>query len=517
MEAIATEFGIQEALKTLGINKINEGTSTGSNYFSGGAIINSYSPVDGQLIGKVKTTTKAGYDKVLETATEAFKVWRTMPAPQRGEIVRQFGEKLREKKEALGKLVSYEMGKSYQEGLGEVQEMIDICDFAVGLSRQLHGLTMHSERPGHRMYEQYHPLGVVGIISAFNFPVAVWAWNTALAWICGDVCVWKPSEKTPICGIACQNIAAQVFAENNLPEGICNLINGDYHVGEMMTTDVRIPLISATGSTRMGKIVAQAVAARLGKSLLELGGNNAIIVTPDADIKMTVIGAVFGAVGTAGQRCTSTRRLIIHESIYDKVKNALVDAYKQLRIGNPLDENNHVGPLIDTDAVAMYNNALKSVVEEGGNLVIEGEVLQGEGYESGCYVRPAIAEAEAHYKIVQHETFAPILYLLKYSGSLENAIASQNEVTQGLSSAIMTNNLLEAEHFLSVRGSDCGIANVNIGTSGAEIGGAFGGEKETGGGRESGSDAWKVYMRRQTNTINYTTKLPLAQGIKFDL
>jgi len=446
-----------------------------------------------------------------------FKIWRTTPAPQRGEIVRQFGDKLREKKQALGKLVSYEMGKSLQEGLGEVQEMIDICDFAVGLSRQLHGLTMHSERPGHRMYEQYHPLGVVGIISAFNFPVAVWSWNTALSWICGDVCVWKPSEKAPLCGIACQNIVAEVFAKNKLPEGISCLINGDYRVGEFMTKDNRVPLISATGSTRMGKIVAQEVAGRLGKSLLELGGNNAIIVTPDADIKMTVIGAVFGAVGTAGQRCTSTRRLIIHEAIYDKVKTAVTDAYKQLRIGNPLDETNHVGPLIDTDAVKMYQKALMSVVEEGGTILVEGGVLTGEGYESGCYVKPAIAEAKPHFKIVQHETFAPVLYLLKYSGNVENAIEIQNGVVQGLSSAIMTNNLREAERFLSVQGSDCGIANVNIGTSGAEIGGAFGGEKETGGGRESGSDAWKVYMRRQTNTINYTTELPLAQGIKFDL
>ncbi|WP_142784732.1 L-piperidine-6-carboxylate dehydrogenase [Changchengzhania lutea] len=517
MQTVATNFGINTALKTLGVKDINEGTSTGSNNFSNGSVIESFSPVDGTLIGKVKTTTAADYEEVMKAATSAFKTWRTMPAPLRGEIVRQFGDKLREKKEALGKLVSYEMGKSYQEGLGEVQEMIDICDFAVGLSRQLHGLTMHSERPGHRMYEQYHPLGAVGIISAFNFPVAVWAWNTALAWVCGDVCIWKPSEKTPMCGIACQNIAAEVFAENNLPEGISCLINGDYRVGEFMTKDKRVPLISATGSTRMGKIVAQAVAGRLGKSLLELGGNNAIIVTPDADIKMTVIGAVFGAVGTAGQRCTSTRRLIIHESIYDQVKKAVVDAYKQLRIGNPLDENNHVGPLIDKDAVNMYNHALEQVVEEGGQIIVEGGVMSGEGYESGCYVKPAIAEAKPEYKIVQHETFAPVLYLLKYSGDVENAIAIQNEVAQGLSSAIMTNNLREAERFLSVQGSDCGIANVNIGTSGAEIGGAFGGEKDTGGGRESGSDAWKVYMRRQTNTINYTTELPLAQGIKFDL
>ena len=517
MSKIATEFGITEALKALGIKEINEGTSTGSNNFSSGEIIESYSPVDGVLIGKVKATSKEDYEKVMTTATAAFKTWRQKPAPLRGEVVRQFGEKLRELKEPLGKLVSYEMGKSYQEGLGEVQEMIDICDFAVGLSRQLHGLTMHSERPGHRMYEQYHPLGVVGIISAFNFPVAVWAWNTALAWICGDVCVWKPSEKTPLCGVACQNIAAEVFKANGLPEGISCLINGDYKVGEMMTQDGRIPLVSATGSIRMGKIVAQAVAARLGKSLLELGGNNAIIVTPDADIKMTVIGAVFGAVGTAGQRCTSTRRLIIHESIYDKVKNAVVAAYGQLRIGNPLDENNHVGPLIDKDAVSHYNRALEKVVAEGGKVIVEGGVLEGEGYESGCYVKPAIAEAKNDFEIVQHETFAPVLYLLKYSGDVENAIQVQNGVVQGLSSAIMTNNLREAERFLSQNGSDCGIANVNIGTSGAEIGGAFGGEKETGGGRESGSDAWKIYMRRQTNTINYTDKLPLAQGIQFDL
>ena len=517
MITIASQFGMKEALGQLGVKAINEGTSTGINHFSNGEILESYSPVDGQLIASVKTTSAADYEKVMQTATEAFKTFRLMPAPQRGEIVRQFGDKLRKNKEALGKLVSYEMGKSLQEGYGEVQEMIDICDFAVGLSRQLHGLTMHSERPGHRMYEQYHPLGIVGIISAFNFPVAVWAWNTALAWISGDVCIWKPSEKTPLCGIACQNIITEVIKENKLPEGISCLVNGDYKVGQLMTNDKRIPLISATGSIRMGKIVAQAVAGRLGKSLLELGGNNAIIVTPNADIKMTVIGAVFGAVGTAGQRCTSTRRLIIHESIYDSVKDSLVSAYGQLKIGNPLDEKNHVGPLIDKQAVELYNSALTKVVREGGKILVEGGVLSGEGYESGCYVNPAIAEASNSFEIVQHETFAPVLYLIKYSGSVENAIEIQNGVVQGLSSAIMTNNLREAELFLSVIGSDCGIANVNIGTSGAEIGGAFGGEKETGGGRESGSDAWKIYMRRQTNTINYTTSLPLAQGIKFDL
>jgi aldehyde dehydrogenase (NAD+) len=508
---------IQHELKKLGVKEINDGTSTGSNWFSNGEIIESYSPVDGKLIGKVKTTTQEDYEKVITTAQDAFKVWRETPAPLRGEIVRQFGLKLREYKNDLGKLVSYEMGKSYQEGLGEVQEMIDICDFAVGQSRQLYGYTMHSERPGHRMYDQYHPLGVVGVISAFNFPVAVWSWNAALAWVCGDVVIWKASEKAPLCSIACQNIIQEVLKENNLPEGISCIINGDYKVGEFITKDKRIPLISATGSTRMGKIVAQEVAARLGRSLLELGGNNAIIVTPDADVKMTVIGAVFGAVGTAGQRCTSTRRLIIHESIYDKVKDAIVAAYGQLKIGDPLDENNHVGPLIDKDAVKMYLNSLEEVIKQGGSMLVEGGVLEGKGYESGCYVKPAIAEVENHYEIVQHETFAPILYLIKYSGEVENAIELQNGVVQGLSSAIMTNNLREAEKFLSYAGSDCGIANVNIGTSGAEIGGAFGGEKETGGGRESGSDAWKVYMRRQTNTINYTTNLPLAQGIKFDL
>ncbi len=517
MEATTINKTIQKALDKLGVKNVNQGTSTGSNFFGNGEILESYSPVDGNLIGKITTTTKEDFEKVIATAQSAFISWKNKPAPQRGEIVRQFGEKLRELKQPLGELVSYEMGKSLQEGLGEVQEMIDICDFAVGLSRQLHGLTMHSERPGHRMYEQYHSLGIVGIISAFNFPVAVWAWNTALAWVCGDVCIWKASEKAPLCSIACQNIIADVLKENKLPEGISCIVNGNYKVGEYMTTNKYIPLISATGSTKMGKIVAKTIAGRLGRSLLELGGNNAIIITPDADLKISIIGAIFGAVGTAGQRCTSTRRLIIHESIYNQVKNTLVAAYKQLRIGNPLDENNHVGPLIDKDAVKMYKNALQKVVEEGGNLLVEGGVLSGEGYESGCYVKPAIAEAKNHFEIVQNETFAPILYLLKYTGDVTNAIEIQNGVVQGLSSAIMTNNLREAEQFLSVAGSDCGIANVNIGTSGAEIGGAFGGEKETGGGRESGSDAWKIYMRRQTNTINYTTELPLAQGIKFDL
>ncbi len=516
--SVVTESSIEikPILTRLGVKETNLGTSTGQEFFSSGSLLSSFSPVDGREIGAVKTTTKDDYNKVVAAAKSAYEYWRTVPAPKRGEIVRQFGDKLRAHKDDLGKLVSYEMGKSLQEGYGEVQEMIDICDFAVGLSRQLYGLTMHSERPGHRMYEQYHPLGIVGIISAFNFPVAVWSWNTALAWICGDVCIWKASEKTPLCSIACQNIWAEVAKENNLPEGISCIINGDYAVGEYLTTDTNVPLISATGSTRMGRIVGAKVAERFGRSLLELGGNNAIIVTPNADLNMTIIGAAFGAVGTAGQRCTSTRRLIIHESVYEEVKTRLVKAYNQLQIGNPLDQNNHVGPLIDKAAVQQYQTALEQVVAEGGSLVVAGGVLSGDGYESGCYVKPAIAEAKNTFKIVQHETFAPILYLLKYA-TLEEAIAIQNDVPQGLSSAIMTTNMREAELFLSAQGSDCGIANVNIGTSGAEIGGAFGGEKETGGGRESGSDAWKIYMRRQTNTINYTTKLPLAQGIKFDI
>jgi aldehyde dehydrogenase (NAD+) len=511
-----TKFDIKSVLNKLGVKEVNDGTSTGSKSYGSGELIESYSPVDGELIGKVSTTTPQEFDKVIETAKEAFKEFRQIPSPKRGELVRQFGDKLRELKQPLGELVSYEMGKSLQEGLGEVQEMIDICDFAVGLSRQLYGFTMHSERPGHRMYDQYHPLGIVGIISAFNFPVAVWAWNTALAWIAGDVTVWKPSEKVPLCSIACQNIIADVLKENNMPEGISNVINGDYKVGEMLTSNKNIPLISATGSIRMGKIVAQTVAQRLGRSLLELGGNNAIIVTPSADLEMTIIGALFGAVGTAGQRCTSTRRLIIHEDVYDEVRDKLVSAYGQLKIGSPLDESNHIGPLIDKQAVQIYLDAIEKVKQEGGKMLVEGKRLEGEGYESGCYVSPSIAEVENHYQIVQDETFAPLLYLIKYKGDVENAIELQNGVVQGLSSAIMTNNMRESEKFLSYAGSDCGIANVNIGTSGAEIGGAFGGEKETGGGRESGSDAWKAYMRRQTNTINYTTDLPLAQGIKFE-
>ena len=503
-------------LSQLGISEMNPGTQIGNANHNIGSTIASQSPVDGATIGSTGVCDATLYEEAITAATAAAKEWRNIPAPQRGEVVRLYGEALRHHKDALGALVSYEMGKSLQEGLGEVQEMIDICDFAVGLSRQLYGLTMHSERPGHRMYEQWHPLGVVGIISAFNFPVAVWNWNTALAWVCGNACIWKPSEKTPLTAVACQNIWNEVTADlDYVPQGLSCIIQGDYTVGEMMTHDKRVAMVSATGSIRMGKIVAQAVAARLGKSLLELGGNNAIIVEPDAELKMVVPGTVFGAVGTCGQRCTSTRRLIIHSSIYDKVVDALKSAYSQLRIGDPLDQNNHVGPLIDHDAVAAYSQALDDVVAQGGRILVEGGVLAGAGYESGCYVKPAIAEATNDMAIVQHETFAPILYVMKYD-TLGEAIAMQNGVVQGLSSAIMTTSLRSAERFLSANGSDCGIANVNIGTSGAEIGGAFGGEKETGGGRESGSDAWRGYMRRQTNTINYSTELPLAQGIKFD-
>ncbi|MCC7455084.1 MAG: aldehyde dehydrogenase family protein [Crocinitomix sp.] len=517
MSAVAVETEIRSILDQLGIKEVNSGASTGTYWFNTrGNEIQSFSPVDGNLIAAVRSATEVEYEAAILKGQEAFKEWRLVPAPKRGEIVRQLGMKLREFKEPLGKLVSYEMGKSYQEGLGEVQEMIDICDFAVGLSRQLNGSTLHSERPVHRMYDQYHPLGIVGIISAFNFPVAVWCWNTALAWICGDVCVWKPSEKTPLTAIACQKIVAEVFQNNQVPEGVSSVIIGGADLGVLMSNDKRVPLVSATGSTRMGKAVGEAVGKRLGKSLLELGGNNAIIITPTADLKLVLPGVVFGAVGTSGQRCTSTRRLIIHDSIFDTVRDILVNAYKQIKIGNPLDESNHMGPLIDTDAVKTYLDALDQVKEAGGKMLVKGNVLSGPGYESGCYVSPSIAEVENHYGIVQHETFAPILYIIKYSGDVSNAIALQNDVAQGLSSSIFTNNIRESEQFLSASGSDCGIANVNIGTSGAEIGGAFGGEKETGGGRESGSDAWKIYMRRQTNTINYSTELPLAQGIKFD-
>ncbi|MEM0942106.1 MAG: aldehyde dehydrogenase family protein [Bacteroidota bacterium] len=508
---------IESILDDLKIEQFNKGTAYGHNWLdSSRSAIPSISPVDGKKMASVELTDEGAYERVVQEAQSAFSEWRLLPAPQRGDIVRQLGNELRMFKQQLGSLVSYEMGKSLQEGLGEVQEMIDICDFAVGLSRQLYGLTMHSERSSHRMYEQWHPLGIVGIISAFNFPVAVWSWNAAIAWVCGNVCLWKPSEKAPLSAIACQKIAQRVFDSNGIHPGVCGLVIGDAEIGKKLAADARIPLLSATGSTKMGKSVGETVGARLGKTILELGGNNAIIISGNADLNLVIPGAVFGAVGTAGQRCTSTRRLIIHESIYEEVKQRLEKAYHQLRIGNPLDESNHVGPLIDTDAVKMYQLAIESIKAEGGKTVVEGEVLAGEGYESGCYVKPAIYEAEPHYEVVSNETFAPILYLIKYA-SIEQAIDIQNGVPQGLSSAIMTNNLRESELFLSHAGSDCGIANVNIGTSGAEIGGAFGGEKETGGGRESGSDAWKAYMRRQTNTINYSTELPLAQGIKFEL
>ncbi len=509
-------MNIQKVLKALSIEKSNLGASTGSKWLKGGGKeLSSLSPVDGKLIATADTANAKTYEKVMQTATKAFADWRTVPAPKRGEIVRQIGDELRIHKAELGALVSYEMGKSLQEGLGEVQEMIDICDFAVGLSRQLYGLTMHSERPQHRMYEQWHPLGVVGIISAFNFPVAVWSWNAALAWVCGDVCVWKPSSKVPLTAIACQKIAANVFKRNNIPEGVSCLVLGN-ESGDLLNNDPRVPLVSFTGSTRIGRHVSQTVAGRFGRTILELGGNNAIIVSEHADLNMVLVGTVFGAVGTAGQRCTSTRRLIVHESVYDKTISVLKKAYAQLKIGNPLDEKNHVGPLIDKKATEDYMNAIERAKQEGGKVLVAGGVLTGKGYESGCYVKPCIIEAENHFEIVQEETFAPILYVLKYK-NIDEAIAMQNNVPQGLSSAIFTSNIRESELFLSAAGSDCGIANVNIGTSGAEIGGAFGGEKETGGGRESGSDAWKAYMRRQTNTINYSTKLPLAQGIKFDL
>lgn len=508
---------IKNILKELGIKSSNPGVSTGTKWIkSTGPVLKSYSPVDGNLIATVQPTNEKTFKKVVEVSRKGFEQWRQVPAPKRGEIVRQVGEALREKKEALGMLVSYEMGKSYQEGLGEVQEMIDICDFAVGLSRQLHGLTMHSERPLHRMYEQYHPLGIVGIISAFNFPVAVWSWNAALAWVCGDTCIWKPSEKTPVCSIACQLIIQDVFKRNGVPEGVSCIVNGNFKVGQWLAASEDIPLVSATGSVRMGKAVGAVVTERLGRPLLELGGNNAIIVSEHANLDIAIRGALFGAVGTAGQRCTTTRRLIVHEKVYGTLKEKLRKAYGQLKIGNPLDAKNHVGPLIDKLAVQHYSDALKAVKKQGGKMLVDGGVLSGPGYTSGCYVKPAIAEVKNEYAIVQQETFAPILYLIKYK-TLDEAIRIQNGVKQGLSSSLMTTNMMEMEKFLSATGSDCGIANVNIGTSGAEIGGAFGGEKETGGGRESGSDSWKIYMRRQTNTINYGSSLPLAQGIKFDV
>ena len=508
---------VDAILKKLHVSKKQKGCSTGENWFGSGEVIKSFSPVDNSLIGDIQTGSIKDYEKIIKEAQKAFLSFRKIPAPERGNLVRLLGNKIRKNKRELGELVSWEMGKSLQEGLGEVQEMIDICDFAVGLSRQLYGLTMHSERPNHRMYEQYHPLGIVGVISAFNFPVAVWSWNVALAWVCGNVCIWKPSEKTPLCSIACQNMISEVLKEQNIPNGVSCIINGDKKIGELMSDDKRINLLSATGSTKMGKDVAKRVGARLGKTLLELGGNNAVIITENADIKHAISNIVFGAVGTCGQRCTSTRRVIIHESIIENLKIELKKAYKQVKIGDPLNENNHMGPLIDQDAVNQYQITLKQIVKEGGEIIVDGGILKGDKYPSQNYVKPVIAEINNSAEIVQKETFAPILYLIKYKGEVENAIEIMNNVKQGLSSAILTENIKESEKFLSCLGSDCGIANVNIGTSGAEIGGAFGGEKDTGGGRESGSDAWKVYMRRQTNTINYSSEVPLAQGINFNL
>ncbi len=507
-------------LKQLGIKEKNLGASTGLKWYGSakGGELKIYSPINGKYIASVYQATEKDYDRVVAKSHEAFLEWRHVPAPKRGEIVREIGNKLREYKEPLGKLVTLEMGKSIQEGWGEVQEMIDICDFAVGLSRQLYGVTTHSERDNHRMYDQYHPLGVVGTISAFNFPVAVWSWNAMIAAVCGDSNLWKPSSKVPLTAIAVQNIVGEVIKKYKLPEGLFSLIVGrGSTVGERMINDKKVPLVSITGSTGVGQKAAQKIAARFGKCILELGGNNAIILTPDADLKMAIPAIVFGAVGTAGQRCTSTRRLIIHESMYDKVKQSLLKAYKGLKIGSPMKQSNHVGPLIDKAAVEDFKAALVRAKQEGGKILYGGQVMKGTGYGSGCYVMPAIVEAENSYEIVQEETFAPILYIMKYKGDVTNAIEIHNDVVQGLSSSIFTTNMREAETFLSHWGSDCGIANVNIGTSGAEIGGAFGGEKETGGGRESGSDSWKAYMRRQTNTINFGTELPLAQGIKFDV
>lgn len=505
---------LASAFAELNITTQEHGTAIGNKWLSYEPTFESYSPIDDEKISDIEFTSTEDYHTVVKEATNAFTEWRKVPAPKRGDIVRQFGDELRTKKEQLSLLLCYEMGKSLQEAKGEVQEMIDICDFAVGLSRQLHGYTMHSERPNHRMYEQYHPLGVVGIISAFNFPMAVWAWNVALAWICGNTCIWKPSEKTPLCAIACQKIIATVLEKNKLPNGISCLINGGAELGKLLTRDPRIALISATGSTEMGRSVGVTVAHRFGKSLLELGGNNAMIITPSVDLKIAIPAIVFGAIGTSGQRCTTTRRLIVHDSIIHPLSEQLKKVYQQLKIGASLDEKNHLGPLIDADAVKQFTSLLTEAKQQGAFPIVEGGILPDLGKN---YVSPAIYLAENHMPVVQKETFVPMLYVIPYTGEVENAINIQNNVSQGLSSAIMTQNLRESEQFLSALGSDCGIANVNIGTSGAEIGGAFGGEKETGGGRESGSDAWKAYMRRQTNTINYGTELPLSQGIKFDL
>ncbi len=505
---------MQDVLRKLGIERVSPGGFCGE-WLGGGEALESISPIDGQAIASVTQVTPNDYERIVTRAHAAFLKWREVPAPIRGETIRQLGNALREHKAELGELVTLEMGKIRPEGEGEVQEMIDICDFAVGLSRQLYGLSMHSERPGHRMYEQWHPLGVVGVISAFNFPVAVWAWNSAIAAVCGDAVLWKPSSQTPLTAIACTKIAERVCASTGVDPAIFSLVIGPGKaIGERLIGDRRIPLVSATGSCRMGYRVGEAVGKRLGRTILELGGNNAIIVSPRADMEMAVRAILFGAVGTAGQRCTSTRRIIVQGSIRDELVKKLTAAYGQVSIGNPLEAGTLMGPLINTSAVDDMMAAIQKIKQQGGEIIVGGEKLSGEKYAGGCYVTPCIAAARNEFPIVQDETFAPILYIIVYE-TLDEAIDLHNGVPQGLSSAIFTRDLLEAERFLSAVGSDCGIANVNIGTSGAEIGGAFGGEKETGGGRESGSDAWKAYMRRQTNTINYSTELPLAQGIKF--
>jgi aldehyde dehydrogenase (NAD+) len=516
---------MHDFLTKLGIEESNLGGFCGE-WLGTGPQLEVTSPVDGSLIAQVRQVTEKEYEKIAQRAHRAFLEWRKVPAPRRGDVVRQIGNALRENKHELGQLVTLEMGKIVAEGEGEVQEMIDICDFAVGLSRQLYGNTMQSERPDHRMFEQWHPLGVVGVITAFNFPVAVWSWNAALAAVCGDSTLWKPSSQVPLCGVAVTRIAAAVCRENGVDPAIFSLVIGKGStVGERMLHDRRVPLISFTGSTQMGFRVAETVGKRLGRTILELGGNNAIIVTPSANMDMVLPAILFGACGTAGQRCTSTRRIIVHESVKDELVGRLTRGYEGVRIGDPLDENILMGPLVTRGAVNDLQNAIERVQAEGGEILYGGEPLEGDEYPGGHYVRPCIASAKNDYAIVQEETFAPILYIIGYGSKdasppeavdeITTALEIHNGVPQGLSSAIFTENVREAEYFLSHRGSDCGIANVNIGTSGAEIGGAFGGEKETGGGRESGSDAWKAYMRRQTNTVNWSTELPLAQGIEF--
>lgn len=503
-------------LKDLGIKKINYGTSYGEwiqNDTS--SILKSISPINGEVIAEVYQTESDDYELVVGKAYKAFLEWRKIPAPKRGEVVRLIGLELRKYKTELGKLVTLEMGKILPEGEGEVQEMIDIADFAVGLSRQLYGLTIQSERPKHSMFEQWHPLGPIGVITAFNFPVAVWSWNALIAAVCGDVIIWKPSSQVPLCAIAVQNIVDRVVNELRLPKGIFNTVIGPGStIGQKLLEDKRVPLISFTGSIPMGRRVAEYVGKRLGRTILELGGNNAIIITETADLELTLRAVLFGAVGTAGQRCTTTRRLIIHENIYVNFLSKLLNAYKQIHIGNPLDKEILMGPLVDRVAIETMQVALEQVRKLGGKILYGGDVINVEGFKNGFYVQPCIAEVKNEYEIVQQETFAPILYVMKYK-TKEEAIYIHNDVPQGLSSSIFSNNLKEVEYFLGPEGSDCGIANVNIGTSGAEIGGAFGGEKETGGGRESGSDSWKAYMRRQTNTINWGDELPLAQGINF--